>query len=76
MIILEKGSDWNEPNWINAYFADKPQDKAKVIGVIRPTKDGIEIEILGSDGNPKGLEERISIDRSKSPPQIRVNLLS
>lgn len=75
MIILKKASDWNKPNWVEAYSTDNEEEKAKVVGIIRPTKEGIKIQILSCNGNPKGLEERITIDRSESLPQIRVNFL-
>jgi len=72
MIILKKASDWNKPNWVEAFLAK--EDELKQIGIIEPTKEGIKIQIPGCDGNPKGLEERITIDKNGS--QILINLLN
>ena len=74
MIILKKASDWNKPNWIEAFLAE--EDELKVIGIIQPTKEGITIQIPGCDGNPKGLKERITITKDESSSQILINLVN
>ena len=74
MIIFKKGSEWNKSNWI-VCLAGGPGDEVEEKAIIQRTENGIEIQILDCDDNLKELQERISIDESKSPLQIRISIL-